>query len=159
MPAGGLFHRHTPTSLFGQESVQCLFPGRQPSEESRKDSLSAPVTPLFLDTHDSLVINTRVVNHKSVTCVTWHWAVSLRLSECKVCVYLMQHKMLKGFSGGSDGKESACSAGDPGSILGWGRSHGGGHGNPLQYSCLGTPRRTEEPEGLQSIGSQRVGHD
>ena len=35
------------------------------------------------------------------------------------------------------GKESACSAGDPSSIPGSGRSPGGGHGNPLQYSCLG----------------------
>ena len=42
----------------------------------------------------------------------------------------------KGFPGGSDCKESACSVGDLGSILGLGRSPGGGHGNPLQYSCL-----------------------
>ena len=37
---------------------------------------------------------------------------------------------------GSDGKESACNAGDPGSIPGLGRSPGEGNGNPLQYSCL-----------------------
>ena len=36
----------------------------------------------------------------------------------------------------SDGKESACKAEDLGSIPGYGRSIGGGHGNPLQYSCL-----------------------
>ena len=42
----------------------------------------------------------------------------------------------KGFPGGSDGKESACSVGDLGSIPGLGRSPGGGHGNPPQYSCL-----------------------
>ena len=41
-----------------------------------------------------------------------------------------------GFSGGSDGKASACNAGDPGSIPGSGRSPGEGNGNPLQYSCL-----------------------
>ena len=41
-----------------------------------------------------------------------------------------------GFPGGSDGKESACSAGDPGSILGSGRAPGEGNGYPLQYSCL-----------------------
>ena len=41
-----------------------------------------------------------------------------------------------GFPGGSDGKESACSVGDQGSIPGLGRSPGGGNGNPLQYSCL-----------------------
>ena len=36
---------------------------------------------------------------------------------------------------GSDGKESACNAGDAGSIPGWGRFPEGGHGNPLQYAC------------------------
>ena len=40
---------------------------------------------------------------------------------------------------GSDSKESACSAGDLNSVPGSGRSPGGGHGNPLQYSCLGNP--------------------
>ena len=39
-----------------------------------------------------------------------------------------------GFPGGSDGKEPTCSAGDLGSISGLGRSLGGEHGNPLQYS-------------------------
>ena len=37
---------------------------------------------------------------------------------------------------GSDGKASACNVGDPGSILGLGRSPGEGNGNPLQYCCL-----------------------
>ena len=40
------------------------------------------------------------------------------------------------FPGGSHGKQSACNAGDPGSIPGLGRSPGEGNGNPLQYSCL-----------------------
>ena len=43
------------------------------------------------------------------------------------------------FSGGSDGKESACNAGDPSLILGSGWSFGEGNGNPLQYSCLENP--------------------
>ena len=43
-----------------------------------------------------------------------------------------------GFPGGSDGKASACSAGDQGSIPVLGRS-GEGNGNPLQYSCLENP--------------------
>ena len=46
---------------------------------------------------------------------------------------------MSGFPGGSDGKESACNAGDRGSIPGPGRSPGEGHGNPLQYSCLENP--------------------
>ena len=41
-----------------------------------------------------------------------------------------------GFPGGSDGKESACTTGDPGLIPGSGRSPGEGNGNPPQYSCL-----------------------
>ena len=41
-----------------------------------------------------------------------------------------------GFPGGSDDKESAHNAGDPGLIPGSGRSPGEGSGNPLQYSCL-----------------------
>ena len=44
-----------------------------------------------------------------------------------------------GVPGGSVGKESACNVGDLGSIPGSGRSPGGGHGNPLQYSCLENP--------------------
>ena len=39
---------------------------------------------------------------------------------------------------------------------GWGRSPGGGNGNPLHYSCLGNPM---DRGGWQSIGSQRMGHD
>ena len=42
-------------------------------------------------------------------------------------------------NGGSDGKESAIGAGDPGSIPGSERSSGGWHGNPLQCSCLKNP--------------------
>ena len=49
------------------------------------------------------------------------------------------------FPGGSDSKESACRVGDLGSIPGLGRSPGGGHDNPLQYSCL------ENPHGLRSL--------
>ena len=43
------------------------------------------------------------------------------------------------FPRSSVGKESACYAGDLGSIPGWGRSPGGGNGNPLQYCCLENP--------------------
>jgi len=53
----------------------------------------------------------------------------------------------------TDGKASACNAGDPGSIPGLGRSPGEGNGNPLLHSCLENPT-TEEPGGLQSTGSK-----
>ena len=49
-------------------------------------------------------------------------------------------KVMTGFAGGSDGKESACNAGDAGSLPGLGRSHREGNDNPLQYSCLGNPK-------------------
>ena len=62
-----------------------------------------------------------------------------------------------GFPGGSDSKASACSAGDLGLIPGLGRSSGEGNDNPLQNrTCVPW---MEEPDRLQSMGSQRVGHD
>ena len=61
-----------------------------------------------------------------------------------------------GFLRWLSGKESGEA--DMGSIPGWGRSPGGGSGNPLQYSCGRIPQ-TEEPGRLQSIRSQRVRHD
>ena len=51
------------------------------------------------------------------------------------------------FLSGSVGKESACDAGDPGSIPEWRRSPGEGNGNPLQYSCLGDPMADYSPWG------------
>jgi len=53
-------------------------------------------------------------------------------------VYIYARHFLD-FPGGSDGKVSAYNVGDPGSILGSGRSPGEGNGNPLQYSCLEKP--------------------
>ena len=58
-----------------------------------------------------------------------------------------------GFLYGSAGKESACNAGDLGSIPGLARSSGGGKGYPLQYSGL------ENSIDYIGMGSQRVGHD
>ena len=52
-------------------------------------------------------------------------------------------KYIWGFPGGSDGKESACNVGDPGSIPGSGRSPGEGNGRPLQYSCPENPSDRE----------------
>ena len=62
------------------------------------------------------------------------------------------------FTSGWNGKESACNAGDSGSVPGLGRYPGGEHGNPLQYSSLENPW-TKEPCRLQSTGSQKVRHD
>ena len=63
-----------------------------------------------------------------------------------------------GFPGDSDGKESACNAGDLGLIPGLERPPEEGNGNPLHYSCLEIPW-TEESAGLQSMGSIRVKYD
>ena len=103
--------------------------------------------------------------------------------------------VILGLTGSSAGKESACNAGDPGLILGTGRSAGEGISYALQYSwaslvaqtiknlpamwetwvqflgwedplekgmvtCYSTlTSRPKEPGRLQSMGSQRVGHD
>ena len=62
-----------------------------------------------------------------------------------------------GFPGGSDGKESAFNAGDPGSIPGLGRYPAGGNGNLLQYSCL---EKSMDRGPWQAIvhGVTRAGH-
>jgi len=59
-----------------------------------------------------------------------------------------------GFPGGSDGKQSVCNTGDLGSIPGLGRSPGGGHGNPLQCSCLENPHGQWRLAGYSPWGCQ-----
>ena len=75
-------------------------------------------------------------------------------------IYLIKDILPLGFPGSASSKEPACQC-RRGSVLipGLGISCGGGHGNPLQYSCLDNPPWTEEPGGLQSIGLQRAGHN
>ena len=63
---------------------------------------------------------------------------------------------MPGFPGGSDGKESACHAGDLGSIPGLGRSPGGGHGNPLQYSFLENPHIQRSLVGYSPWGCKEL---
>ena len=66
--------------------------------------------------------------------------------------------MALGFPGGLDGKEYAYRAGDPGSIPGSGRSLGKEMATHSSILAWRIPW-TEDPGGLQSMGSQRVGHD
>ena len=61
-----------------------------------------------------------------------------------------------GFPYGSDGKESACNARDLGLIPGLGRSPGGGHGNPLQFSCLEDPLGQRSQEGYSPWGCKEL---
>ena len=58
-----------------------------------------------------------------------------------------------GFPGASDGKESICNVGDLGSVLGFGRSPGGGAWQPPPVFLPGKSPWMEEPGGLQSMGS------
>ena len=69
-------------------------------------------------------------------------------------------EQLLGFPGGSDRKESACSTGDPALIPGSGRSPGEGNKEMATHSSILAWRIpwTEEPGGLQSMGSERFGH-
>ena len=57
-----------------------------------------------------------------------------------------------GFPHGSDSKEFTCNTGDLSLIPGLGRSPGGGHGNPLQYSCLENPHEQRSVVGYGSQG-------
>ena len=91
------------------------------------------------------------------------WRLKETLGMCpesgKFCISdLSLLNIIMGFRGGSDSKESVCNEGEPGSIPGLGRSSGEGNGN---YSNILAWRILwiEETGGLQSKGSQRVGHD
>ena len=64
-----------------------------------------------------------------------------------MCIYIYV-----GFTGGLDSKESTCNVGDLGLIPGLGRSPGGGHGNPLQYSCLENSRGQRSLAGYSPWG-------
>ena len=75
---------------------------------------------------------------------------------CSILFYLCSILSLN-FPRSSVGKESG-SAGDPGLIPGSERSPGEGNGSPFQYPCWKIPW-TGEPGGLQSMGSQSIGHD
>ena len=77
-----------------------------------------------------------------------------------VCKYLTTNSInMQDFPGDSDGKEAVCRAGDLDWIPGSRRSPGEGNGYPLQYCCLENSMEEEEPDGLQSTGSQIVRHD
>ena len=85
--------------------------------------------------------------------------VTLGRKQLCSCGRLHMVTLALGFPGGSDNKESACNAGDLGSIPRLGRSPGGGHCDPLQYSCLDNPHRQRSLVGYSPLGSQRVGHN
>ena len=59
------------------------------------------------------------------------------------------------FPGGSDSKASVYNVKDLGSIPGLGNSPGGGHGNPLQYSCMENPHGQRSPAGCSPWGCKK----
>ena len=81
----------------------------------------------------------------------WVGKIPWRMDRLPTPVFL-------GFSGDSVSKESTCNVGDLGSIPGLGRCPGGGHGNPLQYSCLENPHGQRCLMGCSPWGC-RVRHD
>ena len=86
--------------------------------------------------------------------LTAHKPLQFRRGNRNACKQIWhQISCCQGFPGGWDGKESTCNVGDLGSIPGLGRPPGGGHGSPLQYSCL------ENPHGQRSLaGYSPWGH-
>ena len=90
--------------------------------------------------------------------------LSCCLLACEMLVSLLRaflrpYCKFEGFPDGSDSKESTCSVGDLGSIPGLGRSPWRRAWQPTPVFLPGESPWTEEPRGLQSVGSQRVGQD
>ena len=76
-------------------------------------------------------------SHSDIYCI---YAYILYNTTGPCCLFILYIVVcIWGFPGSSGGKESTCNAGSLGSIPGSRRSPGGGHGNPLQYSCLENP--------------------
>ena len=90
--------------------------------------------------------------------LSWFRYQSKRIFQATLAKVETSRTIQPGFPGGSVAKESTCNAGDMGLIPGLGRYPGEGNGNPFQYSCRENAW-TEEPGGLLSTGSHRVGHD
>ena len=91
-------------------------------------------------------------------CIRWpkYWSFSFSISPSNAYLGLTSFTM--GFPGGSDGKASACDAGDLGLIPGSGRPPGEGNGNPLQFSCLENPM-DRGAWWVPVHGVARVGHN
>ena len=103
-------------------------------------------------------------NPRSQRPLIWHKSVLMKETFSSqlgsgFCFFFQTLSLSFGdFPGGSDDKESACNVGNRGSIRGLGRSPGEGqatHSSILAWRIPGA----EEPGRLQSMGSQRVGHD
>ena len=126
-------HFHISLSCTGEENgnplqCSCLENPRQRSKDQRSKKIKAWWAAIYGVTQS----RTRLKRLSSSSSSSLIRSVG---SNPKIRLYICY----MGFPGGSEGKESACNAGDLGSIPGLGRSPGGGHCNPLQYSCLENP--------------------
>ena len=113
----------------------------------------------FSDTYIILIIlSVSPLMALGSSCLSGNCSISSKYQMCRHRFLYYSFNLSRGFPGGSDGKEPACNAGDLDSVPEWGRSPGGGHGSPLQYSCLESAINKRNLPGY-SMGSQRVGHD
>ena len=79
----------------------------------------------------------------SIELDSWIWEEKSQVQVMRLVVRVSQAELHWGFPGGSDGKESACNAGDLGSIPGSGKSPEEGNDSPFKYSCLENPEDRE----------------
>ena len=100
----------------------------------------------------------RFMTQHSVVIFSLHLAVGQTLLFICLFACLMPVCLYRGFSGGSDRKESARNVGDTSSIPGWGRSPGEGEWLTTP-SCLENSRDRGAWQATQSMGSKRAGHD
>ena len=99
-----------------------------------------------------------------MTASIWKYSVSWKCSHLiiynlkSICLSIYLSICLLGFSDSSVGKKSACNAGDPSSIPGWGRSPGEGIGYPFQYSWTSfVAQLVKNLPGLQETWVQSLG--
>ena len=91
--------------------------------------------------------------------LTWILNVLLHMYIIVCVLFLEESKLQLGFPHGSAGKESACNAGDLGSIPGLEKIPWRREWQPTPVFLPGESPWTEEPGGLESMGLQRVGHN
>ena len=116
---------------------------------------------IFSLRNQSPVVPTFQCLKRHISCSLYHFLIlCCRRSNYSIIVGFFFPLLMcsKGFPHISVGKESACNAGDLGSIPGSGQSPGEGNGNPLQYSCLENPMDRGTWRATVH-GVTRVGHD
>ena len=82
--------------------------------------------------------------------------ISLENHFFSIQIHMVSPDLTPGFPSGSDSKESTYNVGDLGSIPGLGRSPGGEHGNPLQYSCPENPHGQRSLAGYSPCGRKEL---